>query len=123
MGDLLDLLLGFTYIHIGIVGTLIIVLACVVSLIVWLARGKVLHALPSIAIVAVVPASMLGIIPMPDGLLAPLALGAAIVALYLHVRHLGDGKLIDKLLAIALAVAIAAILMAFLLGSLKSTPA
>lgn len=123
MGGLLDLLLGFTYIHIGIVGTLVIVLACIVSLVVWLGRGKMLHALPSLAIVTVVPASMLGVIPMPDGLLAPMALSAAIVALYVHVRYLAQGKLIDKLIAIALAVAIAAILIAYVLGSLKSAPA
>lgn len=123
MDNPFGLALGFAYIHIGLAGLVLTVISCIASLVTWLSRGAVIQALPSAFVMLVVPAMALAIIPGAESLAVPLAMAAAFIALYIHVKALGSEQstVADKIIAVMLGLGLAAIVVSYGLGSLSAT--
>lgn len=120
--NLLDLLTGFAYLHIGIVGIVGCFLAGLLSAIVWSIRAEFAKSLPGTVVVVLVPLLMLGAFPGLEVLAVPVGLIATATVAVLHVRRWKGPRpgRTDAAIAVIAGVSLAAIALAFILGSLSA---
>lgn len=114
-----DLLVGFGSAHIMIVGILGGLIGAMVSAIVWMSRGRIVQALPGIALVLLVPAMVIGIIPGLESLAVPVALALLVLTFLSHLRRSEGRTLVDTVLAVTLGLALLAFIIVQILSLLS----